>query len=320
MACALTLLASASELRGRLVAFCTYEAELLTTTVRPDARSQTTTPTSPLRRGMRIKPVAAWPRSASGFARNCANCYQLCHLCIAAGMDRVKHASRIRRIRKLNTQLKQLFPKAVLELRFSNPWELLVATILSAQCTDKLVNKITSELFANYATLDDYVHAADTAATISEFERAIKPSGFYHAKARHILEAAKTIKGRFDGKVPNTMQDLVTIPGVARKTANVVLAASYDVISGVIVDTHVIRFVRRYDLSDFKDPLRIERDLMELLPKEEWRGFALRVTLYGRYLAPARPYDTSKDPLVKVYPPAAKCFGSRSRKRATKVQ
>lgn len=223
-------------------------------------------------------------------------------------MDSSKLLPRKERIRKLGAQLKKLFPNPAIELEFSSPWELLVATILSAQCTDKMVNRITKELFAQYPTLDDYVRVDEDPEALAAFERVIKPSGFYHAKARHILAAAKTIKDRFGGKIPATMEDLLQIPGVARKTATVVLGSAYGVIAGITVDTHVIRFARRYDLSDSSDPVKIEQDLMELLPKKEWRDFALRVTLYGRYVAPARPYDTSKDPLLKIYPPAAERF------------
>lgn len=223
-------------------------------------------------------------------------------------MDAAKLPPRKERIRKLNAQLKKLFPNPAIELDFSTPWELLVATILSAQCTDKMVNRITKELFTRYPTFDDYVRAGENPEGVAVFERVIKPSGFYHAKAKHILAAAKTIKEQFGGTVPATMDELLKIPGVARKTATVVLGAAYGVIAGVTVDTHVIRFVRRYDLSDSSDPVRIEQDLMQVLPKSQWRDFALRVTLYGRYVAPARPYDTSKDPLLKIYPPAAERF------------
>jgi endonuclease-3 len=223
-------------------------------------------------------------------------------------MDPTKLPERKLRIRELDRQLKKLYPTAAVELEFSNPWELLVAVILSAQCTDKMVNRITAQLFRKYKTLDDYIHAGERAGGVAAFERMIKPSGYYHAKAGKILAAARVINERFGGKVPRTMEEMLQIPGVARKTATLVLATAYDVVAGITVDTHVIRFVRRYDLSDSKDPMRIERDLMELLPREEWKDFPLRVILYGRYLAPARPYDTSTDPLVAIYPPAAKRF------------
>ena len=211
--------------------------------------------------------------------------------------------TRKTRILALNRALEKLFPKAEIELNFSNPLELLVAVQLSAQCTDKMVNKITQKLFKKYRKLDDYVKADPR-----EFEQDIKSSGFYRNKTKNILGAAKMIKKEFNGTVPDTMEELLRLPGVARKTATAVLKEAHGVVAGVTVDTHVIRFVQRFDISDHKNPVKIEQDLMELLPKAEWGRFTHRVIHYGRYLAPARKYDTSKDPLIKIYPPAAKRF------------
>jgi endonuclease-3 len=222
-----------------------------------------------------------------------------------------KFAERKERIQKLDRELKLLFPDARIELKYKTPWQLLVAVQLSAQCTDRMVNKITEKLFKRYKTLDDYVEAGKTPEGVAEFAQMIKASGFFNAKTKNILGAAKKVKEEFGGQVPKTIEELLTIPGVARKTATVVLSDAYKIIAGVTVDTHVIRFVQRYDLSDYRDPVRIEKDLMELLPREEWPKFTHRVIHYGRYLAPARPYDTSKDPLVKVYPPAAKRFRTK---------
>ncbi|TSC69576.1 MAG: endonuclease III [Parcubacteria group bacterium Gr01-1014_56] len=207
------------------------------------------------------------------------------------------------RIQKLDRALAKLFPHASIELEFKNPLGLLVAVQLSAQCTDKMVNKITEKLFKKYKTLDDYIKANPL-----KFEQDIKSSGFYRNKAKNILASARMIKKEFGGKVPKTIEEILTLPGVARKTATVVLKEAYGVTAGITVDTHVIRFVQRFELSDYKDPVKIERDLMELLPKKEWSGFTHRVIHYGRYLAPARKYDTTKDPLIKIYPPAAKKF------------
>lgn len=214
-----------------------------------------------------------------------------------------KLADRKARIQKLNRALKKLYPDASIELNFSNTWELMVAVQLSAQSTDKGVNKITEKLFKKYRTLEDYV-----AANLKEFEQDIFASGFYRNKAKNILAAARMIKTEFGGKVPKTIGEMLRLPGVARKTATVVLKEAYGVVAGITVDTHVIRFVQRYDLSDYKDAVRIERDLMQLLPKKEWGTFTHRVIHYGRYLAPARTYDTGLDPLVKIYPLAAKKF------------
>lgn len=210
---------------------------------------------------------------------------------------------RRERIQKLDRALKKLYPRAAIELNFSNPLELLVAVQLSAQCTDKMVNRITAELFKKYKTLNDYC-----AAEPAEFERMGRPCGYYRQKTKNILAAAKMIKQEFGGQVPKTIEEMLRLPGVARKTATVVLKEAHGVVAGITVDTHVIRFVQRYDLSDYKDPVRIERDLMHLLPKKEWGHFTHRVIHYGRYMAPARTYDTTKDPLVKIYPPAAKRF------------
>lgn len=221
-----------------------------------------------------------------------------------------KFAERKARIQKLNRALKKLFPNAAIELNFNSPLELLVAVQLSAQCTDKMVNKITEKLFKKYKTLDAYCKAKPL-----EFEQDIKSSGFYKAKTKNILAAAKMIKNEFGGQVPKTIEEMLRLPGVARKTATVVLKEAHGVIAGVTVDTHVIRFVQRFDLSDYKDPVRIEKDLMLLLPKAEWSHFTHRVIHYGRYLAPARVYDTTRDPLIKIYPLAAKRFRVERQRR-----
>ena len=218
-------------------------------------------------------------------------------------MNPKKLKQRQVRILKLDQALKKLFPVAEIELNFKNPLELLVAVQLSAQSTDKQINKITERLFTKYKKLDDYLKGSPR-----EFERDIKSSGFYRNKTKNILAAAKMIKKEFGGKVPATMAEMLRLPGVARKTATVVLSEAYGVVAGITVDTHVIRFVQRFDLSDHKNPVKIEKDLMELLPKKEWGYFTHRVIHYGRYLAPARRYDIAKDPLVKIYPPAAKRF------------
>ncbi len=223
-------------------------------------------------------------------------------------MTRQKLASRKARVLKLDLALKLLFPHARIELNYKKPLELLVAVQLSAQCTDKMVNRITANLFKKYKTLDDYVRAGRTQKGVAEFEQMVRQCGYYRTKTRNILGAAKMLKEEFGGRLPRTMEDMLRLPGVARKTANVVLAEAYGITAGITVDTHVIRFVQRFDLSDYKDAVRIERDLMEIVPKKEWPFFTHRIIHYGRYVAPARVYDTSKDPLVKIYPPAAKRF------------
>ncbi len=210
---------------------------------------------------------------------------------------------RRERIRKLDLALKKLFPDASIALRHDNPWELLVAVILSAQCTDKMVNRITEKLFKKYRTLEAYMDADPR-----EFEQDIHSAGYFRAKTRNILAAAKMVKKEFHGKIPKTMAEIIRIPGVARKTGNVVLGNAHNVVEGIAVDTHVRRFVIRFNLSDYRDPVRIEKDLMKLLPKKDWLTFTYRVIEYGRQIAPARVYDTRKDPLIQMYPKAGEVF------------
>ncbi len=214
-----------------------------------------------------------------------------------------KLKTRKERILRLDRVLKKLFPHVGIELNFKNPLELLVAVQLSAQCTDKMVNRVTEKLFKKYKSLGDYLKAKP-----ENFAQNIRQCGYFNSKTKNILGAVKMIKEKFGGQVPNTIEEMLLLPGVARKTATVVLKEAHGVVAGITVDTHVIRFVKRYDLSDGKNPVQIERDLMLLLPKKEWGEFTHRVIHYGRYLAPARKYDTTKDPLIKIYPKAAKKF------------
>ncbi len=201
---------------------------------------------------------------------------------------------RKRRAAVLLRALKKLVPgKPHTVLRYTNPWELLVAVILSAQCTDERVNQVTARLFKKYPTLAAYVHADPR-----QFAEDIKPTGFYRNKARHILAAAKMLQEEYGGAVPATMEALLRLPGVARKTANVVLYEALGKNEGIAVDTHVRRFAKRFGLSDHKDPEKIERDLMCLLPRREWGPFTMRVIQYGRTYGPARGYDAARDPLV----------------------
>jgi endonuclease III len=219
-----------------------------------------------------------------------------------------KLKERKERFARLDKALKKLFPNVRIELNYETPLGLLVAVQLSAQCTDKRVNLITAELFKKYKTLDDYVRAGESAQGVAEFEQMVRSCGYYRSKTKNILGAAKMIKEEFGGTIPKTIGELLRLPGVARKTATVVLSEAYGVVAGITVDTHVIRFVQRYDLSDYKDPVRIEKDLMQIVPQKEWNKITHRIIHYGRYLAPARAYDTTKDPLVTIYPKAANRF------------
>jgi len=191
-------------------------------------------------------------------------------------------------------ELKKLFPEAKMMLRYGNNWELLVAVELSAQCTDKKVNEITPALFKKYPTLADYVKAKP-----SEFEKDVYQSGFYKNKTKNILAAAKLVSEKFGGKIPRTMEEILTIPGVARKTANVVLGNAYGIVEGIAVDTHVKRMARLWGLSKEMSPEKIEKDLMELLPKEEWKDFSYRVIEYGRRYCTARVKEHEGCPLSK---------------------
>lgn len=191
--------------------------------------------------------------------------------------------------------LRRLFPTAKIALRYGNPWELLVAVMLSAQSTDKKVNEVTAKLFKKYRTLNDYVNADPR-----EFQEDIKVLGLFRTKAKHILATAKIIKEKFGGKIPKTMEEMLMLPGVARKTANVVLGNAHGVVLGIAVDTHVRRLSRLLGLTDENDPNKIERDLMQILPKKEWIDFNHRMVFYGREYCPARPHDHAKCPLSKI--------------------
>ena len=163
-----------------------------------------------------------------------------------------------------------------------------------------MVNKVTARLFKKYRTLSDYLKANPR-----EFEKDIHQTGFFRNKTKNILAAAKMVKEKFGGKIPKTMEEMLVIPGVARKTANVVLGNAHDVVSGIAVDTHVKRFATRFNLSDYKDPVRIERDLIAILPKSEWFRFTYRLINYGRGICPARRHECRNHPLTKLYPKAA---------------
>jgi len=216
-------------------------------------------------------------------------------------MTKKKLEERKKRALRINRELKKLLPEARVELNHKNPLQLLVAVILSAQATDKKINEITKDLFKKYKTLDDYVKAKP-----KEFEKDIFQSGFYRSKTKNILGAAKKIKEDYGGKVPQTMEEMLTLPGVARKTANIVLMSAYGVVEGIAVDTHVARLAQKFNLTDSKEPVKIERDLMEILPRREWGDFNHRLVLYGRHICVRRVHkDCGEHPLTKIYPKAA---------------
>ena len=213
-------------------------------------------------------------------------------------MTPYKKTTRKKRASSLIRELNKLFPNAKLVLNYRKEWDLLVAVRLSAQCTDKKVNEVTKHLFKKYKKIDDYISANQTA-----FEKDIYQTGFYKSKARDLLRAAKFVKEDYGGRLPQNMSGMLKIPGVARKSANVLLGNLFGVTEGVVVDTHMLRFAIRFNLSDYKDPVRVERDLMEVIPKKEWFSFSYKVVEYGRsYGASKGDKELHKtDPLIKIY-------------------
>lgn len=209
-------------------------------------------------------------------------------------------AERKKRALRIAQELKKRFPHAKISLRYSSPWELLVAVQLSTQCTDKKVNEVTGRLFKKYRSLGDYI-----AASPKEFEKDIHSCGFFRNKTKNILAASRMIKEKFGGKVPSTMTELLEIPGVARKTANVVLGNAYGIVEGIAVDTHVMRLSQKLGLTNHADPVKIEQDLMRMLPQKEWFDFTYRLIEYGRQICPARKHECKNHPLTKLYPKVA---------------
>ncbi|MEV4159446.1 endonuclease III [Nonomuraea dietziae] len=202
----------------------------------------------------------------------------------------------VRRARRMNRILAETYPDAHCELDFTNPLELLVATILSAQCTDKRVNMVTPTLFAKYPTVEDYA-----AADPSEMEGIIKSTGFFRAKTNSIIGMAQAVSAKHGGVVPRRLADLVALPGVGRKTANVVLGNAFGV-PGLTVDTHFQRLVRRFGWTDETDPVKIERVVGELIPKREWTVFSHRVIWHGRRICHARTPACGVCPLAALCP------------------
>lgn len=188
-----------------------------------------------------------------------------------------KEKERQVRVRKLILKLKRMFPDAKLALKYRTHWQLLVAVQLSAQSTDKKVNEIIPPLFKRYPTMRDFA-----AADLGALQQAVRSVLYYKNKGRNIQAAAKKVIHDFNGRLPRTMEEMLTIPGVARKTANVLLGTLFNVIEGITVDTHMIRFARRFDLTDYQDAVRIERDLMLIVPKKDWYRFSYLVIDYGR--------------------------------------
>ncbi len=192
-------------------------------------------------------------------------------------------AERQARVTKILATLDKMYPKATCALHHSNAWELLVATILSAQCTDRRVNEVTPGLFKKYPTIQDFASANQP-----ELAQDIRSTGFFNNKSKSVIGAARKILTDFHGEVPRTIEELLTVPGAARKTANVVLGTAFGIASGVVVDTHVQRISKRLDLTKHTEPVKIERDLMKTIPEEKWILFSHQIILHGRALCVAR--------------------------------
>jgi endonuclease III len=187
------------------------------------------------------------------------------------------------RIAAILERLAEAYPKAECALHHRNAWELMVATILSAQCTDARVNMVTPGLFKKFPTPTDFAHAP-----LVEIEELIRSTGFYHNKAKSLNGAARKLIDEYSGKVPETMEDLLTLPGVARKTANVVLGVAFHKAVGVVVDTHVLRLSRRLELTKATEPIQVEKDLMEIIPQDHWIAFSHEMIHHGRQVCIAR--------------------------------
>jgi len=214
-------------------------------------------------------------------------------------MTSYKKKQRMQRVQEMNVILQELYPVAKIALRYKTDFECLAAVQLSAQCTDERVNIVTEKLFKKYKSVNEYAEAS-----ITEMEKDVYQTGFYRNKAKNLIAAAKKVRDEFNGELPRTLAEMITIPGAARKTANVVLSTLYGVHEGIAVDTHVRRFVIRFDLSDYTDPVRIERDLMQIMPRELWWGFNHRLVNYGRDYCKAHKHDCADHPLTKIYPRA----------------
>ncbi len=188
-----------------------------------------------------------------------------------------------KRVAAILAGLDAAYPNATCELNFSNAFQLLIATILSAQCTDVRVNQVTQELFKKYAKPEDFAYASP-----AELEKEIRPTGFFRNKTKSIIGASKGLIEKFGGEVPRTMEEILTLPGVARKTGNVVLGTAYGIASGVVVDTHVMRLSQRLDLTRNTDPKKIEQDLMKIIPQNKWIQFSHQLIWHGRRVCAAR--------------------------------
>ncbi|MBI2025645.1 endonuclease III [Candidatus Kaiserbacteria bacterium] len=209
--------------------------------------------------------------------------------------------NREARFKKIVAYLKKAYPEPKSELVHTTPFQFVAAVILSAQCTDKAVNKVTGTLFKKYKNVKDFAKANP-----ATFTKEISSIPFFRNKARAIIGAAGEIQARHGGAVPRTERELVALPGIGYKTAHVILGELYDIWEGIATDTHVKRFAKRFDLTDNNDLTKISKDLERLIPKKDWKYVNNGFVLYGRYVCPARPHDCAEHPITKLWPPAAK--------------
>ena len=214
--------------------------------------------------------------------------------CVKADVDERERKARASDIIRL---LEKQYPKARIALDYGNPLELLVATILSAQCTDERVNKVAQVLFKKYTKPEDFA-----TADLAELEADVRPTGFFRNKAKNIKQTARILVDKYDGQVPRTMEELLQLPGVARKTANIVLQNAFGVVVGIAVDTHVRRVAKRLGLTDNKDPAKIERDLMRIIPKNRWKTITDLLIALGRTACVARKPKCTICVLNKICP------------------
>ena len=210
-----------------------------------------------------------------------------------------KDKGRARRARSIVSYLKKAYPEPKSELKYKTPFQFVVAVILSAQCTDKAVNRTTEKLFRKYKTPRDFARTRPQV-----FRKELSSVPFFRNKAKHIIAAAQKVCDVYGSTVPSTESDLQTLPGVGYKTAHVILGELFDVWEGIATDTHVKRFAKRFDLSHHYDLKKISKDLEALIPKKDWKYVNNGLVLYGRYICPARPHECKNHPLTKLWPAA----------------
>lgn len=206
---------------------------------------------------------------------------------------------RADRAAEIVAYLKRAYPQPKTELKYKTPFQLVVAVVMSAQCTDKSVNTVTDDIFRKYKTPQDFA-----SADLATFTKEISRISFFRNKAKNIIAAGKRVVETYSGKVPKNAPDLVTLPGVGYKTAHVVLGELHDIWEGIATDTHVKRFAQKFDLTDEKDPTKISHALEEMIPKKDWKYVNNGLVLYGRYICKATRHDCSEHPLTKLWPKA----------------